>query len=77
MSGTTVCDTPAEAVAGIEDGATVLLGGFGMAGMPVALVDALIEQGAEDLTVVSNNAGNGDTGLAALLATASGILRFF
>lgn len=69
MSGTTVCDTPAEAVAGIEDGATVLLGGFGMAGMPVALVDALIDQGAEDLTVVSNNAGNGDTGLAALLAT--------
>ncbi len=69
MSGTTVCDTPAEAVAGIEDGATVLLGGFGMAGMPVALVDALMDQGAEDLTVVSNNAGNGDTGLAALLAT--------
>lgn len=69
MSGTVVCDTPAEAVAGIEDGATVLLGGFGMAGMPVALVDALIEQGAQDLTVVSNNAGNGDTGLAALLAT--------
>lgn len=69
MSGTVVCDTPAEAVAGIEDGATVLLGGFGMAGMPVALVDALIEQGAHDLTVVSNNAGNGDTGLAALLAT--------
>ena len=65
---TTVCDTTAEAVAGIEDGSTVLVGGFGMAGMPVALVDALIEQGATDLTVVSNNAGNGDTGLAALLA---------
>jgi 3-oxoadipate CoA-transferase alpha subunit len=58
----------AEAVAGIEDGSTVLVGGFGMAGMPVHLVDALIEQGAKDLTVVSNNAGNGDTGLAALLA---------
>ncbi len=57
-----------EAVAGIPDGATVLVGGFGMAGMPVHLIDALIRQGASDLTVVSNNAGNGDTGLAALLA---------
>lgn len=63
-----VCDTAAEAVAGIEDGSTVLIGGFGLAGMPVQLIDALIEQGATDLTVVSNNAGNGDTGLAALLA---------
>ncbi|WP_433367158.1 3-oxoacid CoA-transferase subunit A [Actinoplanes sp. CA-142083] len=63
-----ICDSAAEAVAGIEDGSTVLVGGFGMAGMPVQLVDALIEQGAKDLTVVSNNAGNGDTGLAALLA---------
>jgi 3-oxoadipate CoA-transferase alpha subunit len=65
---TQVCADPDEAVAGIEDGATVLVGGFGLAGMPVALVDALIRQGARDLTVVSNNAGNGDTGLAALLA---------
>lgn len=64
----TVCATTAEAVAGIEDGSVVLVGGFGMAGMPVALIDALIDQGATDLTVVSNNAGNGDTGLAALLA---------
>ncbi|WP_030437195.1 3-oxoacid CoA-transferase subunit A [Actinoplanes subtropicus] len=64
----TICDSAAEAVAGIEDGSTILVGGFGMAGMPVELVDALIEQGAKDLTVVSNNAGNGDTGLAALLA---------
>lgn len=56
------------AVAGIEDGATVLVGGFGTAGMPFALLDALVAQGAKDLTVVSNNAGNGDTGLAALLA---------
>ena len=63
-----VCDTAAEAVDGIEDGSTVLVGGFGMAGMPVQLIDALIDQGATDLTVVSNNAGNGDTGLAALLA---------
>lgn len=64
----TICDSAAEAVAGIEDGATVLVSGFGMAGMPVQLIDALIAQGATDLTVVSNNAGNGDTGLAALLA---------
>ena len=68
MSRTEICDTAREAVAGIEDGATVLVGGFGMAGMPTTLIDALIEQGAADLTIVSNNAGNGDTGLAALLA---------
>jgi 3-oxoadipate CoA-transferase alpha subunit len=61
-------DTAEEAVEGVEDGSTVLVGGFGMAGMPVALIDALIAQGASDLTVVSNNAGNGETGLAALLA---------
>jgi 3-oxoadipate CoA-transferase, alpha subunit len=64
----TICDSVAEVVADVQDGATVLVGGFGMAGMPVHLIDALIEQGATDLTVVSNNAGNGDTGLAALLA---------
>lgn len=58
------CD---EAVAGIEDGSTVLVGGFGFAGMPFDLVDALIRQGAADLTIVSNNAGNGEVGLAALL----------
>ncbi|MFB6831113.1 3-oxoacid CoA-transferase subunit A [Streptomyces hydrogenans] len=63
-----LCGSPDEAVAGIEDGSTVLVGGFGMAGMPVELIDALIRQGATGLTVVSNNAGNGDTGLAALLA---------
>ncbi|MGA4944123.1 3-oxoacid CoA-transferase subunit A [Streptomyces cinereoruber] len=57
-----------ETVADVEDGSTVLVGGFGMAGMPVDLIDALIRQGAKDLTVVSNNAGNGETGLAALLA---------
>lgn len=55
------------AVAGIEDGSTVLVGGFGLAGMPFDLIDALIRQGAKDLTIVSNNAGNGDVGLAALL----------
>ncbi|WP_030837645.1 3-oxoacid CoA-transferase subunit A [Streptomyces hygroscopicus] len=64
---TQLCADADEAVAGIEDGSTVLVGGFGMAGMPVDLIDALIRQGAKDLTVVSNNAGNGDTGLAALL----------
>ncbi|VXB13976.1 3-oxoacid CoA-transferase subunit A [Aeromicrobium sp. 9AM] len=65
---TLIAQTALEAVEGIKDGSTVLVGGFGMAGMPVALIDALIEQGATDLEVVSNNAGNGDTGLAALLA---------
>ena len=64
-----VCGSHDDAVAGTAYGATVLVGGFGMAGMPVELIDALIRQGAGDLTVVSNNAGNGDTGLAALLAT--------
>ena len=57
------------AVADIHDGATVMIGGFGTAGMPSELIDALIAQGARDLTVVNNNAGNADTGLAALLAT--------
>jgi len=65
---TLICESPDEAVADVADGSTVLIGGFGMAGMPVDLIDALIRQGATDLTVVSNNAGNGDTGLAALLA---------
>ena len=63
-----LCADPDEAVAGIADGSVVLIGGFGMAGMPVELIDALIRTDAGDLTVVSNNAGNGDTGLAALLA---------
>ena len=64
-----VVESAAAAVAGIEDGATVMIGGFGLAGLPAALVDALIDQGARDLTIVSNNAGTGDTGLAALLKT--------
>jgi 3-oxoadipate CoA-transferase, alpha subunit len=63
-----VCASVDEAVADVADGSVVLVGGFGMAGMPVELIDALIRQGASGLTVVSNNAGNGDTGLAALLA---------
>jgi len=57
----------AEAVAPIEDGSTIAIGGFGGAGQPEDLIDALIEQGARDLTLVSNNAGNGDVGIAALL----------
>jgi 3-oxoadipate CoA-transferase, alpha subunit len=57
-----------EAVSGIEDGSTVLIGGFGPAGQPVELIDALIRSGVRDLTVVNNNAGNGRVGLAALLA---------
>ena len=67
MSRTQIVDTVDEAVAGIEDGSTVLVGGFGMAGMPFDLIDGLIRQGAKDLTIVSNNAGNGEVGLAALL----------
>ena len=55
------------AVADIHDGATVMIGGFGTAGLPNELVGALLEQGARDLTIVNNNAGNGDTGLAALI----------
>src|SRR5438876_12373970 len=57
----------AEALADVKDGSTVMIGGFGTAGMPFTLIDALIGQGAKDLTIVANNAGNGDTGLAALL----------
>src|SRR5450759_1457452 len=57
----------AMAVDGIHDGATVMISGFGGAGMPSELIEALIAQGARDLTIVNNNAGNGETGLAALL----------
>ena len=55
------------AVADIPDGATVMIGGFGTAGMPDCLIEALIGQGARELTIINNNAGNGDTGLAALI----------
>lgn len=57
-----------EALADIRDGATVMIGGFGTAGQPNELIDALIASGAKDLVIVNNNAGNGDVGLAALLA---------
>ena len=57
----------ADALSGVKDGSTVLIGGFGTSGIPGELIDGLIAQGAKDLTVVNNNAGNGDHGLAALL----------
>src|SRR6188472_4344136 len=62
-----IVKTAEAAVADIHDGATIMIGGFGTAGMPSELIDALIAQGARDLTIVNNNAGNGETGLAALL----------
>jgi 3-oxoadipate CoA-transferase alpha subunit len=64
-----IASSVADALAETPDGATVLIGGFGTAGIPNELIDGLIAQGARDLTVVNNNAGNGDSGLAALLQT--------
>ena len=63
-----VVASPEAALADVPDGATIMIGGFGNAGMPSALIDALIAQGAGNLTVVNNNAGNADAGLAALIA---------
>jgi len=60
--------TLAQAVADVSDGATVMVAGFGTAGLPNELVHALLDQGAKDLTIVNNNAGNGEHGLAALIA---------
>ena len=62
-----IVESVAAALAGIQDGATVLIGGFGGAGQPHELIDGLIDQKARDLTIVCNNAGNGETGIAALL----------
>jgi 3-oxoadipate CoA-transferase alpha subunit len=62
-----IADSVAAALADTQDGATVMIGGFGTAGIPNELIDGLIAQGASDLVIVNNNAGNGDTGLAALL----------
>jgi len=62
-----ITESAIDAVADIPDGATVLIGGFGPAGQPVELIDALVASGTRDLTVVNNNAGNGDGGLAALI----------
>ena len=56
-----------EALAGIPDGATIMIGGFGLAGQPQELIDGLIRRGAKDLTIVNNNAGNGEVGLALLI----------
>jgi 3-oxoadipate CoA-transferase alpha subunit len=63
-----IVGSPEAALADVHDGATVMIGGFGTAGLPDELIDALIAHGCRDLTIVNNNAGNGDTGLAALLA---------
>ena len=62
-----IVESAAAAVADVRDGSTVMIGGFGGSGMPSALIDALIAQGARDLVIVNNNAGNGEVGLAALL----------
>ena len=62
-----IVGSTSEALEDVPDGATVMIGGFGPSGMPAQLIDALIAQGARDLTIVNNNAGNGETGLAALL----------
>ena len=62
-----MCPSAAKAVADIPDGATVMIGGFGASGSPIELIHALIDHGAKDLTVVNNNTGNGEVGLAALI----------
>jgi 3-oxoadipate CoA-transferase alpha subunit len=62
-----IFESVAQALTGVPDGSTVLIGGFGTAGIPIELIDGLIDQGAKDLTVVNNNAGSGDKGIAALL----------
>ena len=62
-----IVESAAAAIADTRDGATVMISGFGGAGMPNALIDALVDHGARDLTIVNNNAGNGETGVAALL----------
>ena len=62
-----ICPSVEAALADIPDGATIMIGGFGTAGMPSELIDGLIAHGARDLTIINNNAGNGETGLAALL----------
>ena len=64
-----ISPSTAAALEDVRDGSTVMIGGFGGAGQPNELIDALIEQGARELTIVNNNAGNGETGLAALLKT--------
>ncbi|HEY9572211.1 MAG TPA: 3-oxoacid CoA-transferase subunit A [Pusillimonas sp.] len=63
-----IFDSARQALADVPDGACIMVGGFGLAGQPKELIDALLDQGAKDLVIVNNNAGNGETGLAALLA---------
>ncbi len=63
-----IIDSLHEALSDVPDGASIMVGGFGLAGQPKELIDALLDQGAKDLVIINNNAGNGDTGLAALLA---------
>ena len=63
-----IFDSLRASLSDVPDGATIMIGGFGMAGQPTELIDALLEQGAKDLVIINNNAGNGETGLAALLA---------
>jgi len=62
------CPSAAEAVADIADGSVVMVGGFGASGSPIELIHALIDQGARNLTLINNNTGNGEVGLAALIA---------
>ena len=69
-----IVPTPAQALADVADGATVMIGGFGTAGIPNELVDALIARGVGDLTIINNTAGNGDHGIGALLA--AGMVAF-
>ena len=66
------CPSAAAAVADIPDGATIMIGGFGEAGSPIELIHALIDAGPRNLTVVSNNTGSGEVGLAALIAQRAG-----
>lgn len=63
-----IFDSMRAGLADVPDGATIMVGGFGLAGQPKELIDALLDQGAKELVIINNNAGNGDTGLAALLA---------
>lgn len=63
-----IFDSLRESLSDVPDGASIMVGGFGLAGQPRELIDALLDQGAKDLVIINNNAGNGDTGLAALLA---------
>jgi 3-oxoadipate CoA-transferase, alpha subunit len=64
-----IAESVAAALQGLQDGASIMIGGFGTAGIPNELIDGLIAHGAKDLTIINNNAGNGETGLAALLKT--------